>query len=73
MRRKKITKSFSIKVGMLTKSEYIVENDTTLKEEKIKIDNHCEEENVKEKDYYEVSQSKLQVLSPPPGKRMYEF
>ena len=51
-------------------SEDIVENDTKLKEEKAKIDNHCKEENVKEK-VYKVSQSKLQGLSP--GKRMYEL
>ena len=41
----------------------IVENNTKVKDEKAVIGNHCEEENVKEKDYYQVS----------PGKRIYEF
>ena len=49
----------------------IVENDTKVKEEKVEIDNNCEEENVKEKDYYKVSQLKWQGLSP--GKRMNEL
>ena len=55
----------------LTECEDIVENDTKVKEDKAEIDSHCEEENMKEKDYYEVSQSKLQGLSA--GKRMYEL
>ena len=50
---------------MLTECEDIVENNTKVKAE---IDNYREEENVKENDYYEVSQSMLQGLSP--GKRI---
>ena len=41
----------------------IVENNTKVKDEKAVIGNHREEENVKEKDYYQVS----------PGKRIYEL
>ena len=37
-----------VKKKMLRKSK--VENDTKVKKEKAEIDNHCEEENVKERD-----------------------